>query len=161
VSRSKASPCVSCDVSDGRHGPYFRVINSQRCRSVPLPFEVKWRRIEGKVNQLATLCFASTLAVGCEFFSNDTLPFEAGPIEAGPVEAGRTIDESNDHGGLPAPWIEIWRDDFEGVEGAAPDPTKWTPEVTPRPANSELEYYTDRRDNSFLDGKGHLVIQAI
>src|SRR6185436_6858802 len=48
-----------------------------------------------------------------------------------------------------------------GPLGDAPNPANWTPEVTPRPANMELEYYTARRENSFLDGKGHLVIQAL
>jgi beta-glucanase (GH16 family) len=100
---------------------------------------------------VATLCFASVLPLGCEFVSSDAAAVEAGPV----------TDESDDLGALPAPWIEMWRDDFEGARGTAPDPTKWTPEVTPRPANNELEYYTDRRDNSFLDGRGHLVIQAI
>jgi beta-glucanase (GH16 family) len=33
--------------------------------------------------------------------------------------------------------------------------------VTNRPSNGELQYYTARRDNSYLDGMGHLVIQAL
>lgn len=66
----------------------------------------------------------------------------------------------DDDGTLPAPWIEVWRDDFRGPAGSAPDLEKWNVEVNPRPDNMELEYYTDRRANTFLDGNGHLVIQA-
>jgi beta-glucanase (GH16 family) len=58
-------------------------------------------------------------------------------------------------------WVEVWRDDFEGVSGSAPDPTKWTVETNGRPPNAELEYYTARRENSFLDGDGHLVLRAL
>jgi beta-glucanase (GH16 family) len=58
-------------------------------------------------------------------------------------------------------WVEVWRDDFDGVLGAAPDPTNWRVVTIGNPPNGELEYYTDRRDNSFLDGDGHLVLRAL
>jgi beta-glucanase (GH16 family) len=72
-----------------------------------------------------------------------------------------SIPGDDDDSPMPAPWIEVWRDDFRGPLGAAPDSAKWNLEVTPHPSNGELEYYTARRDNSYLDGSGHLVIQAL
>jgi beta-glucanase (GH16 family) len=76
------------------------------------------------------------------------------------VDAYTAIMGDDDEGTVPAPWIEVWRDDFRGPAWSPPDPAKWNVEVTPRPANMELEYYTDRRENTYLDGYGHLVIQA-
>jgi beta-glucanase (GH16 family) len=72
-----------------------------------------------------------------------------------------SITGDDDHSPLPAPCIEVWRDDFEGPADSTPNPNNWTFEVTARPPNMELEYYTNRRENSYLDGEGHLVIQAL
>lgn len=58
-------------------------------------------------------------------------------------------------------WIESWRDDFVGPMGAPPDVTKWRVDVRPMGQNKELDYDTDDRKNSFLDGNGNLVFQAI
>lgn len=58
-------------------------------------------------------------------------------------------------------WVEVWRDDFNGPALSAPDPSKWNVDVRPRGQNQELDYDTDRRENSSLDGSGHLVLQAI
>ncbi len=58
-------------------------------------------------------------------------------------------------------WVEVWRDDFDGPAQAAPDPEKWNIEIRPRGQNQELDYDTDRRENSFLDGAGHLVLRAL
>jgi beta-glucanase (GH16 family) len=55
----------------------------------------------------------------------------------------------------------VWRDDFRGPAWSAPNADNWNIEVTGQPANMELEYYTDRRENTYLDGYGHLVIQAL
>ncbi|HUE20401.1 MAG TPA: glycoside hydrolase family 16 protein [Bryobacteraceae bacterium] len=56
----------------------------------------------------------------------------------------------------------VWNDEFDGAPGSPPDPAKW---VYDRGGggwgNHELEVYTDNRGNSYLDGKGHLVIQAL
>lgn len=57
----------------------------------------------------------------------------------------------------------FFEDDFSGPAGSAPDPAKWTHNVGPGRAiggNNELEFYTDSRANSYLDGQGHLVIAA-
>ena len=57
--------------------------------------------------------------------------------------------------------ILVWEESFVGESGNAPDTTYWSHEVgTVRGTSWEKEYYTDGSDNSYLDGQGHLVIQA-
>jgi beta-glucanase (GH16 family) len=52
-------------------------------------------------------------------------------------------------------------DEFNGPAGAPPDPTKWSYDIEDGGwGNNELQSYTDTRQNSFLDGEGHLVIRA-
>jgi beta-glucanase (GH16 family) len=59
-------------------------------------------------------------------------------------------------------WKLVWSDEFNGAAGAAPDSSKWTYDLGASGwGNQELESYTDTRENSFLDGKGHLVIRAL
>ena len=59
-------------------------------------------------------------------------------------------------------WKLVWSDEFNGAAGAAPDSTKWVYDLGASGwGNQELESYTDSRENSFLDGKGHLVIRAL
>jgi beta-glucanase (GH16 family) len=59
-------------------------------------------------------------------------------------------------------WKLVWSDEFNGAAGAAPDSTKWTYDLGASGwGNHELESYTDSPENSFLDGKGHLVIRAL
>jgi len=56
----------------------------------------------------------------------------------------------------------IWSDELDGAAGAAPDPAKWVYDLGASGwGNQELERYTDSRANSYLDGQGHLVIQAL
>lgn len=40
-------------------------------------------------------------------------------------------------------WVEVWRDDFSGPAGSAPDAASWHIVTTGSPPNGELEYYTD------------------
>ncbi|HLY19941.1 MAG TPA: glycoside hydrolase family 16 protein [Bryobacteraceae bacterium] len=55
----------------------------------------------------------------------------------------------------------VWSDEFDGARGAAPDPAKWVYDVGAGGwGNGELETYTKDRTNSYLDGEGHLVVQA-
>jgi beta-glucanase (GH16 family) len=59
-------------------------------------------------------------------------------------------------------WKLVWSDEFSGAAGAAPDSSKLTYDLGASGwGNQELESYTDTRENSFLDGKGHLVIRAL
>ncbi|MBN2005402.1 MAG: family 16 glycosylhydrolase, partial [Anaerolineae bacterium] len=61
----------------------------------------------------------------------------------------------------PSGWTLAWSDEFSGTAGAAPDPANWGYDLGGGGwGNNEREYYTDRRENSALDGAGHLVITA-
>src|SRR5262245_3446119 len=56
----------------------------------------------------------------------------------------------------------VFRDEFTGTPGSAPDTTKWRTEIGGNGwGNQELEYYTNSTDNAYLDGGGSLVIKAI
>jgi beta-glucanase (GH16 family) len=58
-------------------------------------------------------------------------------------------------------WVLTWSDEFDGPDGSAPDPKKWTVETGEGTwQNSELQYYTARRTNSRVE-KGNLVIEAL
>jgi beta-glucanase (GH16 family) len=60
------------------------------------------------------------------------------------------------------PWYLVWSDEFDGPANSAPDRTKWTYDLGQTGwGNAELENYTNSTNNAFLDGDGHLVIQAI
>ncbi len=61
----------------------------------------------------------------------------------------------------PTQWVEAWRDDFAGPAGSAPDAQHWNVEIRPSGQNQELDYDTDDRKNSFVDGNGNLVFKAI
>ncbi len=59
-------------------------------------------------------------------------------------------------------YILLWSDEFDGPEGSAPDQAKWNYDLGGHGfGNHELETYTDRRENSALDGQGNLVVKAI
>jgi len=58
-------------------------------------------------------------------------------------------------------WTPVWRDDFDGPAGSAPDDLHWNVEIRPSGQNMELDYDTNDRKNSFVDGSGHLVLQAL
>ena len=60
----------------------------------------------------------------------------------------------------PAGWTLVWSDEFNGPDGSAPDPSKWTYDTGGRGwGNNELECYTNRLQNSQIKG-GNLVITA-
>jgi beta-glucanase (GH16 family) len=57
-------------------------------------------------------------------------------------------------------WTLVWSDEFNGPDGSRPDPAKWKFDVGGNGwGNEELEYYTNRPENSFIRD-GYLVIQA-
>jgi beta-glucanase (GH16 family) len=59
-------------------------------------------------------------------------------------------------------WVLTWSDEFNGVEGSGPDSTKWGFDIGGGGwGNNELEYYTNRTQNAFMDGTGNLAIKAI
>jgi beta-glucanase (GH16 family) len=60
----------------------------------------------------------------------------------------------------PAGWTLVWSDEFNGPDGSAPDPSKWTYDTGGKGwGNSELECYTNRLQNAQIKG-GNLVIAA-
>jgi beta-glucanase (GH16 family) len=61
----------------------------------------------------------------------------------------------------PAKWKLVWSDEFNGPDGSAPDSSKWVLETGGNGwGNQELEYYTNRPQNAYLEG-GNLVIKAV
>ena len=63
--------------------------------------------------------------------------------------------------GANANWVLTWSDEFDGPDGSAPDPAKWSAETGGGGwGNNELEYYTAGRANSRVE-KGKLVIDAL
>lgn len=58
-------------------------------------------------------------------------------------------------------WVLSWSDEFNGTDGSAPDPTKWTFDLGGGGwGNNELESYTSRPQNVSIQG-GNLVITAL
>lgn len=81
--------------------------------------------------------------------SADALP----PADAGPPPDGEEV--------LGYPWQLVWRDEFDGAAGTPPDPTRWRHDVGGDGwGNQQLEFDTDRVENSSHDGRGNLVITA-
>lgn len=68
-------------------------------------------------------------------------------------------------------WTPQWCDEFNGTAGTDIDSTKWSWDTGILNVNNELEYYCSPgsstapcdagNSNAYLDGSGHLVIQAI
>jgi beta-glucanase (GH16 family) len=65
----------------------------------------------------------------------------------------------------------VWSDEFDGARGTPVDASKWTFETGILNVNNEVEYYCApstttggcnlTQPNAYLDGNGHLIIQAI
>jgi len=62
-------------------------------------------------------------------------------------------------------WELIWSDEFDAPDGSSADTGKWRVADTPGSANGELEYYTSRLENVYIENptgsNGVLVIQAL
>jgi beta-glucanase (GH16 family) len=60
----------------------------------------------------------------------------------------------------PNSWQPVWSDEFDQPDGSAPDPAKWNYQKGGSGwGNAELQYYTDSRENSYIQD-GMLVIKA-
>lgn len=58
-------------------------------------------------------------------------------------------------------WQLVWQDEFDGADGAKPDPLKWDFDIGGEGwGNAEWEYYTDKAENVALTGNGALAITA-
>jgi beta-glucanase (GH16 family) len=61
---------------------------------------------------------------------------------------------------MTAGWKLIWSDEFDGPNGSPPNPAKWIYDIGGGGwGNEELQFYTERRANSFQEN-GNLVIRA-
>ena len=59
-------------------------------------------------------------------------------------------------------WRLTWSDEFNGAANTPIDATKWTHDIGGGGwGNAQLEFNTDRVENSFQNGDGYLVIKAI
>ena len=54
----------------------------------------------------------------------------------------------------------VWSDEFDGDNGALPDPDKWELEQYADATDDEKQCYTDSAENVHTDGGGYLVISA-
>jgi beta-glucanase (GH16 family) len=54
----------------------------------------------------------------------------------------------------------VWSDEFDGANGALPDPDKWKLEQHADATDDEKQCYTNSVDNVHTDGGGYLVISA-
>jgi beta-glucanase (GH16 family) len=91
------------------------------------------------MSRIATLTLVLSALVAC-----NTPPPDPG---TGPIGEGE--------------WELVWSDEFDGAAGGGPDPNKWVYDIGGGGwGNGQLEFNTDSRDNSALDGNGQLVITA-
>ncbi|MEW6126046.1 MAG: glycoside hydrolase family 16 protein [Acidobacteriota bacterium] len=59
-------------------------------------------------------------------------------------------------------WTLTWADEFDGETGTAPNSAKWGYDIGGNGwGNNELQYYTNRLANAYLDGQGNLVIKTL
>jgi beta-glucanase (GH16 family) len=59
-------------------------------------------------------------------------------------------------------WLLVWSDEFDGPKNSAPDPQKWGFDIGGNGwGNNELQTYTNRTQNVYLNGDGHLIIKVI
>jgi len=74
---------------------------------------------------------------------------------------GPRSDPSPDFTPFDPAYKLVWSDEFNQPDGSEPDPKVWNIEVSGNgQGNQELEYYTARRNNSFIHD-GRLVIQGL
>jgi beta-glucanase (GH16 family) len=71
------------------------------------------------------------------------------------------IGQTKDPQATTPQWKLVWSDEFNGPDGSAVDSSKWVQETGGGGwGNNELEYYTRRPKNAFLE-KGNLVIKVV
>lgn len=77
------------------------------------------------------------------------------PLLVAAIAAGSCTDATN-----PGDWRLVWEDEFTGAAGSRPNPANWGYDIGTDWGNAQLEYDTNRPENSSLDGNGNLVITA-
>ncbi len=71
------------------------------------------------------------------------------------------ISQTTPRSSAAAPWRLTWSDEFNGPEGSPVDASKWVTETGGNGwGNDELEYYTNRTQNSY-EHNGNLVIKVM
>ena len=101
--------------------------------------------------------------------ANDAAPAQDAPPRDGisdPDAARADVGPSGDGGAIPdgsrPGWTLVWSDEFNAASGTGVDTTKWNlVNKGDGFGNNELEFYTNRTENSYHDGSGFLVIKAI
>lgn len=89
-----------------------------------------------------TIVLACLLSCGCHFYRDPAPPHQPPPLTT-------------------STWTLSWADEFNGPNGSAPEPKKWTYETGGKGwGNSELECYTDLAQNAQVKD-GTLVITAL
>src|SRR5215471_4190265 len=97
-------------------------------------------------------CSGGGKASGPTTTNNDARAADAPGAGGGGADAPGTEAPAADG---PAGWRLIFSDEFDGAAGAAPDSAIWGYDVGGNGwGNNELEFYTNRRENSALDGNG-------
>jgi len=64
------------------------------------------------------------------------------------------LDEDRDK------WTLVWEDQFDGPSGQLPSAANWRFDIGTDWGNQQLEFDTDRAENTSLDGNGNLAITA-
>jgi beta-glucanase (GH16 family) len=74
---------------------------------------------------------------------------------------GRPTSAAHPETSTERPWVHTWSGEFNGPDHSRPDPAKWRFSTGGNGwGNHELEYYTERPENSFIRD-GNLVIRAV
>jgi amino acid transporter/beta-glucanase (GH16 family) len=125
----------------GRPVPNYSPLWGLLIAAAGFPVYRLWRR--ATVPMVAILVVASALlGPGCGV----SRPASGPPSPPSPSTGSRTL---------------VWSDEFDGPSGALVDAGRWVSETGGHGwGNNELQFYTDRGRNAFLDGDGFLVIQA-
>jgi beta-glucanase (GH16 family) len=59
-------------------------------------------------------------------------------------------------------WLLVWSDEFEGPNNSSPASQNWGFDIGGNGwGNNELQTYTNRAQNAYLDGNGHLIIKVM
>jgi len=90
----------------------------------------------------------------------DVTSVDGGAFEGSPIADGSNEAEVGTTPDIPG-WNLVWRDEFDGPAGAPADPSKWGYAAGLSPVDHEVAYYTDRPENSGLDGFGNLSITVL
>ena len=81
---------------------------------------------------------------------------------SGPVTDGPRADALSPDAPLLGGWQLVWSDEFNGVAGTKPDPTKWVYDLGGGGWGvAQLQVYTSDAANAAADGNGNLAIIAV